>query len=281
MASLEPQTPPLSPDGRYWWDGQAWQPLFTPDGMQRWSGRMWIPLATPYGQPPATPPVAAEKPEWLDRAPTWLESPPASAQPEPPPPAAEAAGLTPAWATSARPVSRPWIYMTGALLLVVVAIGAFYVRGQILAFQSSNASTIAVASPTPLLSEYERADRFLNIKLTPSLVASTDTLQAVEKNCTAALPPSCKDALIVTDKAMVDTEDVMYKGDIPPCIAREMRQLRDDWQGMEQGVALAISGYANSSRELTVQGLVRFAEIAQYVKPDMDRITKAEQTCPH
>jgi predicted flap endonuclease-1-like 5' DNA nuclease len=49
--------------------------------------------------------------------------------------------------------------------------------------------------------------------------------------------------------------------------------------GMEQGVALAISGYTYNSHDLYVQGMVKFAEIAQYFQPDMDRITNAEKTC--
>jgi hypothetical protein len=57
-------------------------------------------------------------------------------------------------------------------------------------------------------------------------------------------------------------------------------QFKDDWQGMEQGVSLAISGYNDNSYDLYLQGMVKFAEIAQYIKPDMDRITTAEKTCP-
>jgi hypothetical protein len=50
---------------------------------------------------------------------------------------------------------------------------------------------------------------------------------------------------------------------------------------MEQGVALAISGFQANSRDLTVQGLQRVGSIAQFPNPDVDRITKAEATCPH
>jgi hypothetical protein len=78
---------------------------------------------------------------------------------------------------------------------------------------------------------------------------------------------------------MVAAEDAINKGDIPICIAREVLQFKNDWIGMEQGIALAISGFNNNSQDLYLQGFVKFAEIAQYLQPDMDRITAAENTC--
>jgi hypothetical protein len=49
---------------------------------------------------------------------------------------------------------------------------------------------------------------------------------------------------------------------------------------MEQGVSQAISGYDANSRSLIILGLQKFAAIANYIKPDVDRINKAEATCP-
>ncbi len=159
-------------------------------------------------------------------------------------------------------------------------IGVYFVRGQILAFQAASNQTYVVTSPTPFLSDYERADRFINVDLTPAFAGVVVPLQSVENTCTpSSLVPSCKDALIATDKAMIAAEDVINKGDIPICIAREVLQFKNDWIGMEQGVALAISGFNNNSRDLYLQGFVKFAEIAQYLQPDMDRITAAEKTC--
>jgi hypothetical protein len=34
--------PAFSPDGAYWWDGQAWRPPLSPDGRFRWTGRAWL-----------------------------------------------------------------------------------------------------------------------------------------------------------------------------------------------------------------------------------------------
>ena len=43
----------LSPDGMYYWDGQAWRSTLSPDGRFRWDGSTWTPASsmvdTPYG----------------------------------------------------------------------------------------------------------------------------------------------------------------------------------------------------------------------------------------
>jgi hypothetical protein len=43
----------LSPDGMYYWDGQAWRSTLSPDGRFRWDGSTWTPVSsmvvTPYG----------------------------------------------------------------------------------------------------------------------------------------------------------------------------------------------------------------------------------------
>ena len=175
-----------------------------------------------------------------------------------------------------------WIYMTGVLLIIVFAGGAIFVRSQILANQSSDQAA-APASPTPLLSDYDRADRFLNIELAPAVVALVAPLQNVQKDCsTKTMVPGCKPDLIALNQAMITGDDVLSRQrDIPACIATDVNQLKYDWQVMGSGVSLAISGYNDNSYDLYFQGMFRFADLAQYIKPDMDRITAAEKTCAH
>lgn len=285
MAMPQPGTPPISPDGRYWWDGQQWQPLFSADGMQRWNGQEWIPLMSPFGEarPAPVAPLAApppQKPAWLDQAPAWLAEPPgvpASAQPAP-----VQQEPAPVWSGQAPPRSRTMIYGTALLLIAVLGFGGWVARGQLMASFASNGASLAATSPTPLLSDWERADRYLNLELGPPLLDATNTLTPLQNACNSSLPPACKDALITTEKVMVKVEDVMnHTRDIPPCIAREMSQFKDDWVGLEQGLTLAIQGFQDNNKQLITQGFQRFASIAQYIKADVDRIDKAEQTCAH
>src|SRR5215469_1130076 len=85
--------PPISPDGKYWWDGQAWQPLFLHD----------------EPAPPAAP-VLAQAPVPVQPA----ASPPSYIRPLAPP--------------APRPVGRPisgsmLAILSGVVLLLVVVIG--------------------------------------------------------------------------------------------------------------------------------------------------------------
>ena len=191
-------------------------------------------------------------------------------------PGSPAAATTGKRAPGARPGTR---YMAGFLIIAILAIGGFVVYPMLK--PSANITVSVKVSPSPLLSDYERADRFLNVDLAPSLASSNEALPAVTSKCTSSLPPPCKDALIALDKAMSDVDQAMlnYQRDIPVCIGRPVQQFKDDWTGMEQGVALAVSGYNANSRALIIQGLQKFASIAKFLKPDIDRINKAEQAC--
>src|SRR5690348_4932914 len=268
MATPPGSTPPISPDGHYWWDGQAWQPM-----------------------PQAVAPVAAAAPTpAAEAAPSWLAVQPQAPAPAPAPapvypapvyqqPAYEQppAGA-PAWATPAPPSNRFWIYMTGLLLIVVIAVAGVFGYN---ALRNANTTAAVQTTPSPTIPDYERADRFLNVDLGPSLVEANQAIPAVNKNCTASLPPACKDALVTLNKAMLDLTQAMqnYQYDIPTCIGRAVDQFKNDWMGMEQGLSSAIGGFDTNNREQILEGLQRFGALAQYIKPDVQRINTAEQTC--
>ena len=168
--------------------------------------------------------------------------------------------------------------MTGLLLLVVIVAGGIWVRGQLLANQSDQQLT--QGPPTPLLPDYERADRFINTDLAPALAATLTPLQNISKDCSAkTMTAPCKTDLIALNQAMIAGDSSMQNSDVPGCIAREVNQFKYDWEGMEQGISLAISGYNDNSYDLYLQGLVKAGGIAKFLQPDMDRITAAEQSC--
>ena len=168
--------------------------------------------------------------------------------------------------------------MTGLLLLIVIAGGGVWVRGQFLADQQNQ---LAQSSPTPLIPDFERADRYLNTTLAPALTATVTPLQNINKDCSArTMTAPCKPDLIALNQAMLGADDALnQQRDIPGCIAAQVNQFKFDWQGMEQGISLAISGYNNNSYDLYLQGIVKFAGLAQYLHPDFDRIDAAEKTC--
>ena len=218
-----------------------------------------------------------------EEPPSWLASPPPTA---PQPVAAPPAVAEPPVAEPVQPwnipvaasPSRSLIYLAGFFLIVVIGAVGFGAYGLL---HANTGTTPVQTAESPTIPDYERADRFLNVDLAPALTEADQALPAVTTNCTAALPPPCKDALITLDKAMVDVDTAMANNqrDIPGCIGPQVQQFRDDWSGMEQGVAMAVSGYQSSSRSLIVEGLQKFASIAQFLKPDVARINKAEQGC--
>src|SRR5262245_40969282 len=230
------------------------------------------------------PPVAA--PAAVEQAPSWLATPPAAAAPapQPEPVAYEPQPVYPqqpapaAWMAPAPQRSSMTTYVTAAILIGVLAAGGF-VAWQMTSHTEYTASV--QASPSPTVPDYERADRFLNVDLLPALQEVNNAVPAVNKNCTSTLPPACKDALITLNTAMIDLGNAITNNqkDIPVCIGQAVSQFQNDWQTMEQGLSTAIQGFQQNNRSLIVDGLQRYAVVAQYMKPDVDRINTAEQTC--
>jgi hypothetical protein len=134
----EGSTPPISPDGRFWWDGSQWQPLFTADGRFRWNGHEWTPISE---APAAAAPPAPERPAWLAESQALPGSaaaapaavaPPQAGQPNG---AAAAAGpvqpMAPAWQTPIRQstfgisLSQPMMAFIAFGLLAVMFVAVY------------------------------------------------------------------------------------------------------------------------------------------------------------
>jgi hypothetical protein len=222
-----------------------------------------------------TTPVAVNQPAWLDQ-------PLPAMHPEPAPvaPVVQEIAPAPAWQAPAPRGSRTWIYITGALMIVVIAVTGLYLGTQF-RNQPRNTSALVSPSPSPIMSDYERADRFLNVDLGPPLAGVVNAIPAANKTCTSKLPPACKDALIALNRGMVEVDDAIAQNqsDIPVCIARAVQQFQFDWRGMEQGLSQAIGGFNTNSRALIIEGFVKYSEIAKFLNPDVARINKAGAAC--
>jgi len=265
MAQSAPGAPPISPDGNYWWDGQAWQPMPLPGA----------PLAVAPVEVAPAPAVGANQPAWLDQ-------PLPAMHPDPAPVVQVAQEVMPApsWQALAPRGSRTWIYITGALMIAIIAVTGLYVGTQF-RNQPRNTAALVAPTPSPIMSDYERADRFLNVDLGPPLAGVVNAIPAANKTCTAKLPPACKDSLIALNRGMIEVDDAIAKNqaDIPVCIARSVQQFQFDWRGMEQGLSQALGGFNTNSRALIIQGFVKYSEIARFLNPDVARINKAEAAC--
>jgi len=84
------QLPQISDDGRYWWDGRAWQrmPELSEDGTQWWNGHEWQPIPTTYGEPAERRATAIQRSPSIEYEPPGGWGPPGaraqSMQPEAP-----------------------------------------------------------------------------------------------------------------------------------------------------------------------------------------------------
>jgi hypothetical protein len=276
MAATTPDAAQISPDGRFWWDGQAWQPLYSPDGMWRWSGRAWVQLAQPYGaevNPAAAQPAGlAAPPEWLDPSAAAVLAPPPEAEPAPP------LAYSP---PPPRTNLKPYIYLGGALLVGAIVLTGWIFRDQLRAQPLDYSSTVPSPSPSPSGTEYDRAQSFLNDILGPSLDQVDKTLPGMQAACTPDLPVACRDAILATDQKVLATSKAIASADIPPCIATPMAQFNRDWLGVESGLELSLSGYQDNSKPLIIDGLQRVGSYAGYLNADAAAVTAADSRCTH
>jgi hypothetical protein len=277
VAAITPDAAPISPDGRFWWDGQAWQPLYSPDGMWRWSGQAWVQLAVPYGAEAI--PGAAQS-AGIEAAPEWLDPSAAAVLAPPPAPVAEPMPV-PAYSPPSRMGARPLIFLGGALLVAAIVFTGWIFRDQLRAQPLDSASTLPSPSPSPSGTEYDRTQRFLNGILGPSIDQVNQTLPGMQAACTPDLPVACRDAILATDQKVLATSKTIASADIPPCIATPMAQFNRDWLGIESGLELSLSGYQDNSKSLIVDGLQRVGTYAGYLNPDGAAVSAAESSCTH
>jgi hypothetical protein len=132
------QPPQISPDGAYWWDGQAWRPM------------------PPPAAPPITPPEpAAARPSWLPAEAEMPGHPATVAAPPMAPAAAIAENVAPPlWAASppANGNGRALTLAGVVALILVVALAGGLVLRQVLSQQpagTNDAGLVAASSPSP------------------------------------------------------------------------------------------------------------------------------------
>jgi hypothetical protein len=264
--------PPLSDDGRFWWDGAAWQPLYSPDGAHRWDGARWVPVAAPTGDLPA-----------------WLPAESASALHGPPEisgseiPAQPVAALT----APSGPPARPWItwgaraVVVGVLGVVVFALHNQYPNG-LPFFGGGGSTTVTIggrATPDPSLSQYDRADRLLNLQLAPQLVEAGNAEQAIAKDCATPVSQPCRVALNDTYHKLDAVIQTMDKSDIPPCIQDPLQKFRNTLNTAELQLAQAVQALDRSDGAGEAAFIHAFATAVVGSQADTQAVQTAFAAC--
>ena len=262
IGSSPPQTPPqLSPDGRWVWDGQKWQPV--PVVVGDLAGVVSVAAAAPALAPA---PAAA-----VYRLPKYVAPPPE----EP---------VVPLWQEAPRQGISMYLFVAAAAVVLIMAMMALNSL-QIYRFpwQSDGQSQARpTAAPTPLLTErtdYARADRFLNFSFAPAVAALNLTLPATGQSCNGTLTNSCLNAVTATDQQVIKVLAVIDRGELPLCIAPGMSKIRADFATMDTGLQLAIKGFKDDSKTEVAQGLARFGAAGPALQADGKALDLALKTC--
>lgn len=248
------------------WDGRAWQPVAVVN---------WEPAAAAV-IPPADAPalVIDEVPIYFAPEEVMRAAPPVDNFPV-------AAPSAPLWQRPVRGTSTYLYVAGGAVVLIMVMIVLNSLSVVPWHFFGSD-SPVAVTSAGPLppakaRTEFEHADRFLNLSLGPALDAVNQTLPGMQV-CNGTLSVSCFSALTAIDQEMKKLLLVIDRGDYPPCIAGGMTKMRGDLGEMETALQFALKGYQlNRSFDLNA-GVKRFAAVGQSIQGDANAIDAAHKT---
>ena len=268
----------LSPDGNWVWDGKQWQPIAVKhEGVFPSFAAIRVDPTEPVGADAdlAPVPMAASSrvmgppPEYTMEA----SYPPVEAVVEKP--------VTPLWQQPATGLNR-YLYIAAGLMVVVLAavvLNAFVPFSKLLSGPEPEARP--TPSPTPALAartEFNRADRVVNVLLAPVMGNVSDTAQVQKQACNGLMTVSCRSALTETENQVVIALAVIDKAEIPTCIAPYVAKVRADLAGMDTNVKLAIKGYTDNKKAELTLGLSRFNAYAKPLPADTAALSKAVQT---
>jgi len=276
--------PPISPDGRWWWDGQQWQSLLSPDGTHRWDGKAWVPVRLA-----ATAPVAAAPGE----VPSWLPAESAAALRGPPEFAASTSAPAepmPSW--SAEPKrGRPWVMWgavaVGAALILLVFLSVKDILPPLPSlptFDSGKppARVPARATPDLSLTQHQRADKLINVQLPPTLVDAGQAEQTMVADCGGGhqLDPACRLAMSDTYHKLGAIVDQIDRSDVPPCIQAPLQDFRNRVNLAANDLAQAIQYYDSKDGAHESQLIDDYVRVIQSTAPLAQAVQTAFNACP-
>lgn len=282
----DPSGPTKSPDGRYWWDGKAWQPIAT------------LPAPASSSPSPAdaggtTTPEQEGWPAWLPRNPHSeavlddalaqealppLPHRPAPARPtaptEPrlrrPSPIVQLVRLNPAWI----PKDPRMLVLGGAALVLLIGIGitvgALGNFGQGSAHPAPSGSSRPQATPSGSLSA--QADSLVNKSLSPAVAAVIRTQAPVDANC-GSYSARCRDSLLATNLELQNVLTIINRGPVPACIGDPTRKVQASAQTMDDGVKLALSGFLGNNQDTIGAGLRSYGAASPGLRSSMDALS--------
>jgi len=259
VGSSPPQTPPqLSPDGRWVWDGQKWQPV--PVVVGDLAG------VSPVAAPVVVAHLATPAPVAVAYAPPQVQAPvlPYAV------PTAEASEV-PLWVEKPRQGISMYLFAGAALVVLIMAMMALNSL-HLVRLPWEKESYIPPAAtpvaPMAIRSDYARADRFINVNLAPAVTAFNQTLPALAQSCTGTLSAGCQQSITASDQQLKKVLAVIDRGAFPPCIAPGVSKVRADFAAMDDGLQLALKGFEDNKIAGVSQGLAKFGAAGPALSAD-------------
>lgn len=209
----------------------------------------------------------------------WLAPPPPT-PPPPPSPVPEPAAEPTLWAPRgpARDYIR-WIPALGALLLIGVAV--WVLHGLFMPAALRTPPSFPTPTPTPAGLEFGRAYLFWNNSALPAVADMNRTAPAINARCKGSLPASCQAAIVATDQKLQQAITVINQGDIPACIATDLKRFKGDLEAMDGGLQIALNGYKAGDKPMISQGLAQFHESAVPLSPDAAAVSNDVKALCH
>jgi hypothetical protein len=168
-----------------------------------------------------------------------------------------------------------WVPIAGAvgLLLVLVFVG-YSLRGLFTPAGLRTQPSFPTPTPTPAGLEFGRAYLFWNNSAVPAVAAFNKTLPTLNARCKGTYPTTCRAAITASDQKLQQAIAVITNGDIPACIADDLRRYKGDLLSMDGGLQIALNGYGARNKGMILQGLAQFREGSRPLAADAAAITK-------
>lgn len=276
----------LSPDGKWVWDGQQWQPIAQHESVFP----SWQSIATDAAAPAA--PAAASPFPMQAPAPTpYAVQAPAVVQPVNPAlfyPQAQASA--PLWekGREAKPGMTPnYLYFGAGLVVIVIVLVVLNSVFPLWLLLPGPKPPPAPASPRPSplpalsqRSDYARADYFINT-VWPSLQKDLQpALTNVSQQCTRQLTNSCQTSLTQAEPLIQSTlKGIDQAPSQPQCIAAQVTKLRADVAALGNAMQAADKAFADNQGAELQAAMRAYTQSGAAYAGDLGAIIRLTKTC--
>ncbi len=162
----------------------------------------------------------------------------------------------------------------GLVILVVLVIVGYSLRGLFSPAGLRATPSFPTPTPTPAGLEFGRAYLFWNNSALPAVGAFNKTLPVLNARCKGSYPSTCRSAITASDQKLQQAIAVINNGDVPACIADDLRRYKSDLEAMDGGLQIALNGYGARNKAMILQGLGQYHDASKPLAADAAAVAK-------